>query len=121
MKRSQEREMRSSVSTAVHVLIRYSPKKHGPVSVSTVTSPSLQINASHVAFTAHGAPLARKPLHFELNLPLAGRIAAERSSHAYGTGRLTLTLPKADDSDTWTELCVAADLTEELANSLNGL
>ncbi len=95
--------------TAVHVLIRFSPKKHGPVSVSTVTSPSLQINASHVAFTAHGAPLARKPLHFELNLPLAGRIAAERSSHAYGTGRLTLTLPKADDPDTWAELCVAAE------------
>ena len=94
--------------TSVHILIRFSPKKHGPVSVSTVTSPILEINSSHVAFTAHGAPLARKPLQFELNLPLAGRIVAERSSHAYGTGRLTLTLPKADDDDTWKELCVPA-------------
>ena len=71
--------------TSVHVLVRFSPKKHGPVSVSTVSSPSVVINSSHVEFSAHGAPNARKPLRFELSLPLAERIVAESSSHAIGT------------------------------------
>ena len=79
-------------ASVVAVSVRYSPKKHGPVSVANVDEPRVSLNATHVEFDA----LARgKPLHFAWELELAARIVPEQSEWSTGSpGRLTLTLAK---------------------------
>ena len=60
--------------TVVAVMVRYSPKKHGPVSVANVEEPEVAINSSHISFKGLGRPNSRAPLRFELDLELRDAI-----------------------------------------------
>ena len=88
--------------TIVAVAVRFSPKKHGPVSVANVDEPDISLNATHVRFHAFARG---KPLRFELELVLAARIVPEDSSwKVTGTaGRMTLQLVK-EVHGTWPSL-----------------
>lgn len=81
--------------TVVALAVRYSPKRHGPVSVSSVEEPNVSLNATHLSFDALARPHARRELRFELLLELHAPISPEQSSWTIGSaGRLTLTLVK---------------------------
>ena len=59
--------------------MRYSPKKHGPVSVANIDGEDVQLNRTHLTFSA----LARgKPLRFALELELEGAILPDGSTCA---------------------------------------
>lgn len=91
----------SAAALAQAVAVRYSPKKHGPVSVANVDDTDVQLNATHLLFSALAKRSANshRPLRFELNLELEGPIDPELSTWSAGTaGRLTLTLAKANSS-----------------------
>ena len=93
----------------VNMLVRFSPKKHGPVSVSTVEEPEVALNETHVCFTAFGRPHSRAPIRFELRLPMHAPISHADSSWtiAKGGGRLTLVLQKAENAS-WPHLAAPA-------------
>ena len=93
-------------TSTVAVAVRYSPKRHGPVSVANVDDANVELTETHVSFTA----LARgKPLKFVLEVELEGRIDPTKSSwSASAAGRLTLTLAKAEAGTTWVRLAKPA-------------
>ena len=79
-------------AVAIHLLIRYTTKRHGPVAVANVDDAQVDLQPEMVSFDAKGRG---KPLVFELRLPLAHRILPEASSWSFeGRGQLTLTLQK---------------------------
>lgn len=82
-------------ASVVALAIRFSPKRHGPVSCANVDDPVLNLNASHhLSFAA----LARgKLLRFALSLQLAHAVVPEESTWKLtGTaGRATVQLAKA--------------------------
>lgn len=82
--------------TTVALAVRYSPKKHGPVSVASVKEPQVVLNESHVSWTAIARPHARREILFALLLELHAPINPEGSSWSVGSaGRLTFSLAKA--------------------------
>jgi hypothetical protein len=98
--------------TTVRVLVRFSPKRHGPVSVPFVEEPELALNASTLVFSGSGFPHGRKPIRFELALPLSRPIDATASTHSFASaGRLTLVLAKGTNG-TWGALCAEAGAGE---------
>ena len=89
----------AQTKSVVHVLVRFSPKKHGPVSVATVDEPDVALNATHLRFSATARPSVnsgKKPLRFELCIALDKPIDPAASTHSLASsGRLTLQLAKA--------------------------
>ena len=84
--------------STVAVMVRFSPKKHGPVSVSVVDKPEVSLTASHLSFTGEGNSVnGGKRLRFALELPFTHDIVPEASTfNPSGTGgRVTLQLAKA--------------------------
>lgn len=101
-------------SSLVAIAVRFSPKKHGPVSVASVEQPKVLITEKHLSFSAAGLSVnGGKHLRFELELPLAHAIDAEAStwSAAPGGGRLTVQLAKGTVGERWRTLATppAAD------------
>lgn len=96
--------------TAVAVLVRFSPKKHGPVSVANVDEPEVTLNGSHVSFRAAARG---KPLRFELEIELWGAVVEARSSYSLASaGRLTFQLSK-EREDTWPALAAKREAEGE--------
>ena len=62
--------------SVVSLAVRFSPKKHGPVSVANVDEPSVDLNATHLTF---GALARGKPLRFALEV--RARAAAACPAH----------------------------------------
>ena len=90
---------------AVHVLVRFTTKKHGPVAVANVDDAKVELAANMVSFSARGRG---KPLVFELRLPLEQRILPAVSSWSFeGRGQLTLHLVKEVNAS-WSQLCARA-------------
>lgn len=89
--------------SCVALAVRFSPKKHGPVSVASVDEPKVELNDSHVYFEALAHPFQRKPLRFVLELDLSQEIVAADSTWSLSSGRLTATLAKREHA-TWTRL-----------------
>ena len=86
---------------AVHVLVRFTTKKHGPVAVANVDDAKVELTASTLSFRANGRG---KPLVFELLLPLEQRILPAESSWSFeGRGQLTLYLVKEVNAS-WSQL-----------------
>ena len=57
--------------SVVAVMVRYSPKKHGPVSIASVDEPRVHLNSTHLEFEALANPRAesgKKPLRFLLEV-----------------------------------------------------
>ena len=91
---------------AVHVLVRYTTKKHGPVAVANVDDAKVELAANMVSFSARGRG---KPLVFELRLPLEQRILPDVSSWSFeGRGQLTVHLRKEVNAS-WGQLCARAE------------
>ena len=91
---------------SVHVLVRFTTKKHGPVAVANVDDAEVELTPSSVSFRAKGRG---KPLVFELRLPLEQHILPAASSHSFeGRGQLTLHLVKAVNAS-WTQLSPRAE------------
>lgn len=85
----------------VAVAVRFSPKKHGPVSVSRIERPEVIFSSTHLSFTGQGTSVnGGKRLSFDLQISLAHAILPEQSSHKLaGTGgRMTMLLTKANAS-----------------------
>ena len=98
--------------SCVAVAVRFSPKKHGPVSVASVEDPKVALNETHLTFEAVGHPFQRKPLRFLLELELKAKIKPEESTwSASSNGRLTAMLVKAEPSP-WPRL----DANETIAS-----
>jgi hypothetical protein len=94
-------------ASVVAVAVRFSPKKHGPVSVASVEEPRVLLTERHVSFSATGLSVnGGKKLRFELELPLAHAIDAELSSWKAerSGGRLTMQLIKAEAGEHWPAL-----------------
>lgn len=88
--------------SVVAVAIRFSPKKHGPVSVASVLEPSVELKDQSIKFSAKANG---KPLRFQLELDLFGSIDVQASSwSATSAGRLTLTLVKTEVGAMWSAL-----------------
>jgi hypothetical protein len=89
-------------ATVVAVAVRFSPKKHGPVSVANVDEPAVHFTSEGFSFDA----LARgKPLRFSLSVGLEHEIEPELSTWAIGSaGRATLTLVKREEGKPWSNL-----------------
>ena len=91
---------------AVHVLVRFTTKKHGPVAVANVDDPKVDLTADMLSFSARGRG---KPLVFELRLPLEQRILPAASSWSFeGRGQLTLHLVKEVNAS-WSQLSPRAE------------
>ena len=104
--------------TVVAVAIRFSPKKHGPVSVASVLDPSVAIEDRSVKFAAKAKG---KPLRFELELELFDRIDAQASSWTGSSaGRLTLTLVKAEAGAMWSALVRPPGASEGAGKARHG-
>jgi hypothetical protein len=96
--------------STVAVMVRFSPKKHGPVSVSVVDKPEVSLTASHLSFTGEGNSVnGGKRLRFALELPFTHDIVPEASTfNPSGTGgRVTLHLAKAKTGEHWATLARA--------------
>ena len=96
--------------STVAVMVRFSPKKHGPVSVSVVDKPEVSLTASHLSFTGEGNSVnGGKRLRFALELPFTHDIVPEASTfNPSGTGgRVTLQLAKAKTGEHWATLARA--------------
>jgi hypothetical protein len=96
--------------STVAVMVRFSPKKHGPVSVSVVDKPEVSLTASHLSFTGEGNSVnGGKRLRFALELPFTHDIVPEASTfNPSGTGgRVTLHLAKAKTNEHWATLARA--------------
>lgn len=93
---------------AVHVRVRFSPKKHGPVSASKIESPEVRVGAAAIGFSAHARSVnSGKRLDFRLELPLNASIDEESSTHALAPGRLTFRLAKAEPGQRWKALAAS--------------
>ena len=78
-------------TSVIALMVRYSPKKHGPVSVANVDEPRVSLNATHLQFDALANPRAesgKKPLRFSLEVCARARSPACRV-------RTSLTRPRA--------------------------
>ena len=96
--------------STVAVMVRFSPKKHGPVSVSVVDKPEVSLTASHLSFTGEGNSVnGGKRLRFALELPFTHDIVPEASTfNPSGTGgRVILQLAKAKTNEHWATLARA--------------
>ena len=91
--------------STVHLLVRFTTKRHGPVAVANVDDEKVELSPQMVSFDARGRG---KPLIFELRLPLEHKVLPEASSWSFeGRGQLTLALAKEENA-TWKQLCPAA-------------
>ena len=102
--------------STVAVMVRFSPKKHGPVSVSVVDKPEVSLTASHLSFTGEGNSVnGGKRLRFALELPFTHDIVPEASTfNPSGTGgRVILQLAKAKAGKHWTTLVRASTASDE--------
>ena len=94
-------------AAAVHVLVRFTVKKHGPVAVANVDDAKVELEARRVRFTAKARG---KPLIFELELPLEQNIVPDESSYSFeGRGQLTMTLRKEEQGKDWAQLAPPDD------------
>ena len=94
-------------AAAIHVLVRFTVKKHGPVAVANVDDAKVELEARRVRFTAKGRG---KPLVFELELPLEQNIVPDESSYSFeGRGQLTMTLRKEEQGKGWAQLAPPDD------------
>ena len=94
-------------AAAVHLLVRFTVKKHGPVAVANVDDAEVQLEARRVRFSAKGRG---KPLVFDLELPLEQTIVPDESTYSFeGRGQLTLTLRKEEQGRAWAQLAPPDD------------
>ena len=80
-------------ASVIAVMVRFSPKKHGPVSVASVEEPRVLLTEKHLSFTASGRSVnGGKRLRFELELPL-GAVAMPRTRQPNRIVRYPFALP----------------------------
>lgn len=91
--------------SVVALAVRFSPKKHGPVSVATVEEPRVLLTEKHLSFSAAGQSVnGGKRLRFELELPLAHAIDTDASRWTTERTRITAHLVKAESDVHWSAL-----------------
>jgi hypothetical protein len=89
----------------VSLAVRFSPKKHGPVSVASLEEPRVLLTEKHLSFSAAGQSVnGGKRLRFELELPLAHAIDAGMSHWTTERTRITVTMLKAEPGMHWSAL-----------------
>ncbi len=87
----------------IALAVRFSPKKHGPVSVASVTHPRVELSEASLTFRAHASG---KPLVFALELSLAHPVVVDASNWTSSTGRYIFNLAKAEPG-LWPSLMAA--------------